>query len=113
MAHLDANASNAVKAVNPVGRGDDKDGISTASASASGAAAADTKPEPPQPPQEAGWFHWHEPGTSPEEKKLIFKLDWFLLSFGCLMYFIKQVRRQTSRVVVVNLDRAVWGLLRH
>jgi MFS transporter, ACS family, pantothenate transporter len=39
-----------------------------------------------------GWLHWHEPGTSPEEKRLILKLDWFLLSFSCLMYFIKQVR---------------------
>lgn len=37
------------------------------------------------------WFSWHEPGTSPEEKKLIFKLDWFMLSFACLMFFIKQV----------------------
>lgn len=37
------------------------------------------------------WFHWHEPGTSKEEKKLIFKLDWFLLSFACLLFFIKQV----------------------
>lgn len=88
MAHLDNNASNAIKAVDPVDRAHDKDGISTTSA----AAAADTKPEPPQEPEQAGWFHWHEPGTSPEEKKLIFKLDWFLLSFGCLTYFIKQVR---------------------
>ena len=39
----------------------------------------------------SGFFHWHEPGTSKEEKKLIFKLDWFLLSFSCLMYFLKQV----------------------
>jgi ACS family pantothenate transporter-like MFS transporter len=37
------------------------------------------------------WFHWHEPGTSAAEKKLIFKLDWFLLSFSCLCFFIKQL----------------------
>lgn len=43
------------------------------------------------PAEGAGWFHWHEPGTSKEEKRLIFKLDWFLLSFSCLTYFIKQV----------------------
>lgn len=42
-------------------------------------------------PARAGWLHWHEPGTSVEEKKLLFKLDWFLLSFSCLTYFIKQV----------------------
>lgn len=40
---------------------------------------------------QSGWLHWHEPGTSAEEKKLLFKLDWFLLSFSCLTYFIKQV----------------------
>ncbi|KAE8370360.1 major facilitator superfamily domain-containing protein [Aspergillus caelatus] len=37
------------------------------------------------------WFHWHEPGTSRADKKLIFKLDWFLLSFSCLYFFIKQL----------------------
>jgi ACS family pantothenate transporter-like MFS transporter len=36
-----------------------------------------------------GWFHWHEPGTSKQEKRLIFKLDWFLLSYGCLCFFNK------------------------
>ncbi|KAF2136505.1 uncharacterized protein K452DRAFT_237392 [Aplosporella prunicola CBS 121167] len=41
--------------------------------------------------QEAGWFHWHDPGTSKAEKKLIFKMDWFLLSYGCLCFFIKQL----------------------
>lgn len=41
---------------------------------------------------QSGWLHWHEPGTSEEEKRLLFKLDWFLLSFSCLTYFIKQVR---------------------
>ncbi|KAI1498037.1 major facilitator superfamily transporter [Biscogniauxia marginata] len=36
-----------------------------------------------------GFFHWHEPGTTKEEKRLIFKLDWFLLSYSCLCFFIK------------------------
>lgn len=45
----------------------------------------------PTEPEKAGWFHWHEPGTSSAEKKLIFKLDWFLLSFSCLYYFVKQL----------------------
>ncbi|KAH8422532.1 uncharacterized protein LDX57_000286 [Aspergillus melleus] len=36
-------------------------------------------------------FHWHDPGTSREEKVLIFKLDWFLLSYSCLCFFIKQL----------------------
>lgn len=72
--------------------------ISTANASAknrssiTSAAAVDLKNDTTVPA--AGkdqWFHWHEPGTSKEEKKLIFKLDWFLLSFACLLFFIKQV----------------------
>ncbi|CAI7620837.1 unnamed protein product [Penicillium discolor] len=37
------------------------------------------------------WFHWHEPGTSKADKKLIFKLDFFLLSYSCLCFFIKQL----------------------
>ncbi|KAK1710769.1 major facilitator superfamily transporter [Colletotrichum lupini] len=85
--HLDTNAANAIKTVDPTNRSQIEDGISTTSV----AAETDTKPEPPQQPEFAGWFHWHEPGTSPEEKKLIFKLDWFLLSFSCLMFFIKQL----------------------
>lgn len=39
--------------------------------------------------QTGRWFHWHEPGTSAEEKRLILKLDWFLLSYSCLCFFIK------------------------
>ncbi|EPE06679.1 major facilitator superfamily transporter [Ophiostoma piceae UAMH 11346] len=41
--------------------------------------------------EKRGWFHWHEPGTSKEEKFLIFKLDWFILSYSCLCFFIKQL----------------------
>lgn len=58
---------------------------------ASATAAATLKQETPAPAAKSGWLQWHEPGTSPEEKKLIFKLDWFLLSFSCVMFFIKQV----------------------
>jgi ACS family pantothenate transporter-like MFS transporter len=58
---------------------------------ASATAAAALKQETPAPAAKSGWLQWHEPGTSPEEKKLIFKLDWFLLSFSCVMFFIKQV----------------------
>ncbi|KGO77033.1 Major facilitator superfamily domain, general substrate transporter [Penicillium italicum] len=35
------------------------------------------------------WWQWHEPGTSKEEKWLIFKLDFFILSYSCLTFFIK------------------------
>ncbi|KAF4635591.1 hypothetical protein G7Y89_g2496 [Cudoniella acicularis] len=42
-----------------------------------------------QETQKRGWFHWHEPGTSKAEKRLIFKLDFFLLTYGCLCFFNK------------------------
>lgn len=31
------------------------------------------------------WWHWHEPGTTKEEKWLIFKLDFFILLYSCLV----------------------------
>lgn len=31
------------------------------------------------------WYHWHEPGTSAAEKRLIFKLDVFILTYTCLV----------------------------
>ncbi|OLN81967.1 Pantothenate transporter liz1-like protein 13 [Colletotrichum chlorophyti] len=87
MAQPNDNTSNALQSIAPGFRTQDKDGISTTSA----AAVTDTKPDPPQPLEPARWFHWHEPGTSAEEKRLIFKLDFFLLSYSCLMFFIKQL----------------------
>ncbi|KAJ6445401.1 Protein phosphatase 2C [Purpureocillium lavendulum] len=35
------------------------------------------------------WFHWYEPGTSKEEKWLLFKLDFFILTYTCLTFFVK------------------------
>ncbi|EKV21290.1 Major facilitator superfamily domain, general substrate transporter [Penicillium digitatum] len=35
------------------------------------------------------WWQWHEPGTSKEEKWLIFKIDFFILLYSCLTFFIK------------------------
>jgi hypothetical protein len=32
------------------------------------------------------WWHWHEPGTSKEEKWLIFKLDAAILTYTCLVW---------------------------
>ncbi|KAL1864996.1 hypothetical protein Daus18300_007343 [Diaporthe australafricana] len=87
MASSDANASKMLKPVDPTDGVHDKDGLSTTSV----AAATDNESEPPQRPEIAGWFHWHEPGTSKEEKRLIFKIDAFLLSYSCLMFFIKQL----------------------
>ncbi|KAH8682022.1 major facilitator superfamily transporter [Xylariales sp. PMI_506] len=48
----------------------------------------DKKRETPTEPEKSGFFHWHEPNTSAQEKRLILKLDWFILSYSCLCYFI-------------------------
>ncbi|KAK7533544.1 permease of the major facilitator superfamily [Phyllosticta paracitricarpa] len=44
-----------------------------------------SKPQPARP----SLLHWHEPGTSKEEKWLIRKLDIFILTYSCLCFFIK------------------------
>ncbi|KAG7747975.1 hypothetical protein KL912_002652 [Ogataea haglerorum] len=35
------------------------------------------------------WYHWFEPGTDPREKILIWKLDFFILSYSMMAYFLK------------------------
>ena len=36
-------------------------------------------------------YVWDNPDKSPEEKKFLLKLDFFLLSYGCLGYFCKNL----------------------
>ncbi|KAH3680275.1 hypothetical protein WICMUC_000457 [Wickerhamomyces mucosus] len=43
---------------------------------------------PPKQPK-AKFFWWNPPGQSKREKKLLFKLDVFLLSYVCLSYYSK------------------------
>lgn len=35
------------------------------------------------------FFFWYPPGTSKAEKKLLHKIDFFILSYACLNFFIK------------------------
>lgn len=44
---------------------------------------------PKRRPPARRWFHWHEPGTTKEEKWLLFKLDFFILTYTCLTFFVK------------------------
>lgn len=90
MAQPKANAVDTVVADDASITADAKHNYATATTSSTftDSKAATISPQGERP---RGWFHWHEPGTSKEEKKLIFKLDWFLLSFGCLLFFVKQV----------------------
>lgn len=50
-----------------------------------------SQPTPTRSSRLSRFFRWHEPGTSKADKWLIFKLDWFLLSYSCLTFFIKQL----------------------
>lgn len=64
----------------------------------------DVQQQAPTPPR-GRWFHWHEPGTSAAEKRLLFKLDWFLLSFSCLTYFVKQLdQNNVSNAYVSGME---------
>jgi ACS family pantothenate transporter-like MFS transporter len=55
-------------------------------------ATTSTDPSPStQPAQAGGFFHWHEPNTSREEKRFIFKLDFFVLTYACFSFFVKQL----------------------
>lgn len=56
-------------------------------------ATTDTLTPTPSPPSKSrgGFFHWHEPNTSPEEKRFIFKLDFFVLTYACFSFFVKQL----------------------
>ncbi|OAA69282.1 Major facilitator superfamily domain, general substrate transporter [Akanthomyces lecanii RCEF 1005] len=35
------------------------------------------------------WYHWYDAGASKEERKLLKKLDFFILLYTCLTFFIK------------------------
>lgn len=51
--------------------------------------SADTRSSTSSSP--VGFFHWHEPNTTREEKRLIFKLDFYILTYACLSFFVKQL----------------------
>jgi hypothetical protein len=35
------------------------------------------------------WFHWYAPTDTPEEKKLILKLDALIIPYAFILYWIK------------------------
>lgn len=37
------------------------------------------------------WYHWFSPEDSPQEKKLIFKLDLLLVPYAFIIYWVKYV----------------------
>lgn len=37
------------------------------------------------------WYHWYAPTDTPEEKKLILKLDLLLVPYAFVLYWVKYV----------------------
>ncbi|KAF4879728.1 Pantothenate transporter FEN2 [Colletotrichum siamense] len=54
-----------------------------------GSTVASTAPEPVAPARWYDKWRWYEISTSKEEKALLFKLDFMILTFGCLTFFTK------------------------
>jgi ACS family pantothenate transporter-like MFS transporter len=58
------------------------------------------------------FFIWHPEGTSSAEKKLLFKIDFFILTYGCLAYFAKwldQANLSNAYVSGMQDDLAMYG----
>ncbi|KAI1341452.1 MFS general substrate transporter [Xylariaceae sp. FL0016] len=59
-----------------------------------------------------GLFIWHPKGTTASEKKLLFKIDFFILTYGCLAYFTKwldQSNLSNAYVSGMKEDLAMYG----
>ena len=58
------------------------------------------------------FFIWYPKGTSAKEKKLLFKIDFFILTYGCFAYFTKwldQANLSNAYVSGMKEDLAMYG----
>jgi ACS family pantothenate transporter-like MFS transporter len=58
------------------------------------------------------FFFWYPKGTPASEKKLLFKIDFFILTFGCLAYFTKwldQANLSNAYVSGMKEDLRMYG----
>ena len=58
------------------------------------------------------FFVWHPRGTTRAERKLLFKIDFFILTYGCLAYFTKwldQSNLSNAYVSGMREDLAMYG----
>ncbi|KAI9731234.1 MAG: hypothetical protein M1834_005427 [Cirrosporium novae-zelandiae] len=58
------------------------------------------------------FFIWYPEGTTKKEKKLLFKIDFFILTYGCLAYFTKwldQANLSNAYVSGMKEDLAMYG----
>ncbi|KAJ3493703.1 hypothetical protein NLG97_g4567 [Lecanicillium saksenae] len=45
--------------------------------------------QPGQRPLARRWYHWYDAGATKEERRLLRKLDFFILLYACLTFFVK------------------------
>lgn len=45
----------------------------------------------PPPRRKLDFLHWHDAATTREEKRFLFKLDFYLLTYCCLSFFVKML----------------------
>lgn len=63
-------------------------------------------------PEKPPFFLWTPPGTSSAEKKLLFKIDFFILTYACLGYFAKwldQANLSNAFVSGMKEDLGMYG----
>lgn len=63
-------------------------------------------------PSKPPFFIWYPHNTPPSEKKLLFKIDFFILTFGCLAYFTKwldQANLSNAYVSGMKEDLKMYG----
>ncbi|KAF1825744.1 MFS general substrate transporter [Dissoconium aciculare CBS 342.82] len=54
------------------------------------------------------WWNWYEPNTTKAEKRLIFKLDVFILSYTCLSFFVKYLDQTSiTNAFVTGMQQAL------
>ncbi|ATY63245.1 major facilitator superfamily transporter [Cordyceps militaris] len=52
-------------------------------------ASAGLTSKPVERPMATRWFHWYDAGASKAERKLLRKLDFYILLYACLTFFVK------------------------
>lgn len=63
-------------------------------------------------PNRPPFFFWYPRGTTKSEKKLLFKIDFFILTYGCLAYFTKwldQANLSNAYVSGMKEDLKMYG----
>ncbi|KAM3504492.1 hypothetical protein MY10362_003540 [Beauveria mimosiformis] len=56
------------------------------------------------------WYHWYDAGASKQERKLLRKLDFFILTYTCLTFFIKYLDQTNVTNAYLSGMREELGL---